>query len=163
MTNKILLISLLSALSFGVLAQTCNQHIPDNTSNLRFIDNGDGTVTDVVNLTIWDKCSVGQQYEEGKCNGAPDHFETWQEALIYASEQDARRLPNIKELGSLVNRKCLEPAINGEIFPDTPLAVYWSNTPSNEVNEGLIIDFTDGTEVVRDVNRQRYIRLVVTQ
>jgi hypothetical protein len=49
------------------------------------------------------------------------------EALIYAGFSDWR-LPNVKELPSIVDYSVYSPAINGTFFPNTQSGVYWSGT-----------------------------------
>ena len=49
------------------------------------------------------------------------------EALTYATYSDWR-LPNIKELASIVNYQNYNPAINTIYFPNTPNSTYWSST-----------------------------------
>jgi hypothetical protein len=74
------------------------------------------------------------------------------------------RLPNIKELASIIEYACFAPAITVDTFPDTPSAGFWSNTPDpGEVNEGLkgrIIDFTYGVEDLNSPETRIYVRLV---
>jgi hypothetical protein len=76
------------------------------------------------------------------------------------------RMPNIKELGSLVERACHSPAIELEFFPSTPLAIYWSNTPDkSQINHFLgidakFIDFSTGSEYTTDPAKLRLIRMV---
>lgn len=143
-----------------IYAQSCSSTIKSLGGANRFIDNGNGTITDVLTLNVWDSCSVGQTFTNGQCNGAPLNFDSWRDALVYSESVNGKRLPNIKELGSIVDRSCVEPSIDIQIFPDTPLAVYWTNTPSNLSTMGRIVDFTDGVEFLRDVNKQKYIRLI---
>lgn len=61
---------------------------------------------------------------------------TWANALTYCSGNTAGlpgsgwRLPNVRELLSLVDRKQkTAPAIDGAVFPDTPNTYFWSATP----------------------------------
>ncbi|WP_105167682.1 Lcl C-terminal domain-containing protein [Pseudoalteromonas sp. T1lg23B] len=157
--------------SSNAVAQICKDNI--HASNLagQYLDNEDGTVTDVINGLIWQKCSIGQTYQaqSNDCLGNPTNLATWQQALQAASNTDAQwRLPNIKELGTLVERKCFDPAINLSVFPSTPSAVYWSNTPDKnlihqrEGTEGRLIDFSTGGEFMEDVNAYRFARLIKT-
>ncbi|MBI5102577.1 MAG: DUF1566 domain-containing protein [Nitrospirae bacterium] len=86
-----------------------------------FIDNGDGTVSDTSSGLMW------QQGEGGAMN--------WEAALNYCESSTLGgytnwRLPNIKELKSLVDNTRLNPAID-PIFPDVHTGqwvVYWSST-----------------------------------
>jgi hypothetical protein len=148
----------------------------------QYLDNKDGTVTDIVNGLMWQKCSLGQAVVNGECEQSPTSFNTWKDALQGSEDNksfagnDDYRLPNIKELASLVERACIDPAINLAVFPSTPSIIYWSNTSDHKLNisqeeirdlnngvvygaineipiTGRLIDFVDGTEFLTDVNR----------
>lgn len=166
---------LAAAFSSTAMAQVCKPgSITPTHPEGQYLNNGDGTVTDVVNGLMWSICSVGQTAAGGTCSGVPTNYKTWQLALKAAEANqtyagyDNWRLPNIKELGDLVERSCVGPAINLTYFPSTPSAVYWSNTMDyRDVNpdgvdpiKGLLVDFTDGSEFLTDVNRHRLIRMV---
>lgn len=161
---KLLKLLICSSLIVGPvsMAQICNQNIVTESANGRFINNNDGTITDVIYNKTWKACSEGQTYSEGQCLGSPSEYSTWGIALQHSSQDADYRLPNIKELQTLVQHQCIEPAIDLIAFPDTPLAIYWSSTPeqSGQRTKGRIIDFTDGFETVRDVNKQRFVRLI---
>jgi hypothetical protein len=115
-------------------AQTCNYaSIPATAPGSRFTDNGDGTVTDRATALQWQRCSQGQAWSSGTCTGtATTH--TWQvalqlaEAASYAGRSDWR-LPNIKELASIVEQACYNPAIDLAVFPGTPSSYFWSSSP----------------------------------
>lgn len=173
MKKLILALSLTAVISTPVLAQTCKSGsiTPSNPTG-QYLDNEDGTITDIVNELMWSRCSLGQTMTNGNCVGIPTNYKTWENALAaaevnksYATYSDWR-LPNIKELGSLVERSCVAPAIDLRLFPSTPSTPYWSNTfDSMSINidvgtEGLIIDFHDGTEVIKEVSNHRFVRLV---
>ncbi len=91
----------------------------------RFVDNGDGTITDLCTGLMWQKsCAVPPGTEE-PYKGAI----TWDEALLYADQlefagYDDWRMPNIFELWSVTLLPC-----NG--FPDRPDGV----TPVDEFPE----------------------------
>ena len=77
------------------------------------------------------------------------------------------RIPNSKELATLVERSCIAPSINLSIFVSTPSAVYWSSSYDFQINiskgiYGRLIDFTDGVEFIDNTDDQRYVRLVRT-
>lgn len=162
-----------AAFSSTAMAQVCKpESITPTHPEGQYLNNGDGTITDVVNGLMWSICSVGQTATGGTCSGVPTNYPTWQMALTAADANksfagyDNWRLPNIKELGDLVERSCVGPAINLTYFPSTPSAVYWSNTMDyRDVNaavglDGLIVDFTAGSEFLTDVNSHKMIRMV---
>lgn len=100
-----------------------------------FSDNGDGTVTDTVTGLMWDKCPYGQTAND--CSGGSAIRFTWASALAqtvglnsinYKGHKDWR-LPNIRELESLVKIVLTNPAIDLVAFPNTDLTQkYWSST-----------------------------------
>jgi len=84
-----------------------------------FRDNGDGTVTDITTGLMW-------QQREGKAM-------TWEKALAYCENLDLAgyrdwRLPNIRELLSLVDDNRREPSIDTGYFPGCRPSIYWSST-----------------------------------
>jgi len=145
---------MIATLSLSVDAQTCKDHIPDSHTTGQFLDNFNGTVTDVVNGVVWQKCAVGQSYRQSTNarSGTPLSFKTRQDALNCVSVTDGWRLPNLKELGSKVQRSCFDPVIDLSILPFTPSAIFYSSPPNLlgafglENVEGLIIDFKSGIE-----------------
>jgi hypothetical protein len=114
----------------------CNPNIPASTPDSQLIDNGDGTVTDTKTGLMWKQCLEG--LSGSNCEtGSADSF-TWQQALQqpgtvndaggFASYTDWR-LPNIRELFSIVEQQCYLPAINTTHFPNTPTSYVWSGSP----------------------------------
>jgi len=85
------------------------------------IDNGDGTVTDMASGLTW------QREDDGAVR-------TWEEALTYCENlelppgQADWRLPNIKELRSIIDNTSHSPAIDLNYFPTANLGDYWSST-----------------------------------
>ena len=116
-----------------VQSQICHSYWPKASTPInRFTNNSDGTITDSITGLIWKRCSEG--LNGALCeSGAAASF-TWQEALkagsssSFAGKSDWR-LPNIKELASIVERQCTMPAINEIVFPATPTMSFWSSTP----------------------------------
>lgn len=124
------LIFLLFSLVAGTAqAQICKpESIPASTPDSQLQDNGDGTVTDRKTGLMWKQCAEGQ-FGSGCAEGAATEFNMWQNALLRAEEVNNSggfagftdwRVPNIKELASLVEQQCMEPAINLTRFPNTP-------------------------------------------
>jgi len=106
----------------------------------RFIDNGDGTVTDNLTGLMWTKDAGAPTV--GSCSGGT---RTWQEGLDYIVCLNGNnylghtdwRLPNINELASLVNagQSNLATWLIGQGFSNVQSYIYWSSTTSaNDAN-----------------------------
>ncbi|MBW8191930.1 DUF1566 domain-containing protein [Neiella marina] len=87
----------------------------------QFVDNHDGTVTDLATGLMWMKQDSGQALD-------------WQQALDYAEDLMVAgytdwKLPNIKELQSIVDYSGVYPAIDSSVFNTTDNdAYFWSST-----------------------------------
>jgi hypothetical protein len=58
----------------------------------------------------------------------------------------AWRLPNVKELQTLVDRSVGFPAINSGVFPNTPTVEFWTATPMpGLVSTAAYVDFSRGS------------------
>ena len=80
---------------------------------------------------VWRRCAEGMAWTGSTCTGTASSF-TWAEALLHAkamTKSGPWRLPNIKELASLVNDVRSNPAIDPTRFPATPAAWFWTSTP----------------------------------
>ncbi|SKA83931.1 Protein of unknown function [Thiothrix eikelboomii] len=122
--------------------------ITETTPSSQFTDNQDGTVTDLKTKLIWKKCAEGQRWEasSNSClvgDGTVIQY-NWREALELANTTNSSggfagsvnwRLPNIKELSSIIENACYGPAINLSVFPSTPAGIFWSATPYIGGNE----------------------------
>lgn len=101
-----------------------------------FSDNGDATIKDNVTGLIW------QQTEGGLMNW--DAALNYCESLILAGNSDWR-LPNYKELSSLIDYSRINPAIDTAYFPGTQASFYWSSsTTLFSGSHSLDVDFYDG-------------------
>ncbi len=121
----------------GLAVQTCYSEIIQTTPDSHFTVHNDGTVTDLQTGLMWKQCNEGQS--GSNCSGTSLKF-TWQEALQQAETLNAGagfagytdwRLPNIKELASIVELSCQSPSINETVFPNTPTDVvnyFWSSS-----------------------------------
>lgn len=131
-------------------AATCRNDITASTPDQDFTLHNDGTVTHNSTGLMWMRCSLGQTWDGSTCTGAASTF-TWQNALGAAQSHNFAghsdwRLPNKNELASLVEQRCVSPAINSKIFPSTPTGgSFWSSSPYAGYSGGAwYVDFLDG-------------------
>jgi hypothetical protein len=96
-----------------------------------YIDNGNGTITDISTGLIWQKCSIGQN--NISCSGVA-LTDIWTNAInecenLNLGGNSNWRLPNINELKSLLSYTIsVPPIIDNVIFPNSPSGYYWSST-----------------------------------
>ena len=95
------------------------------------------------------------------CTGSASDF-THRLALDYAQQQSGWRLPNVKELASLVDLSVSSGArIDPVAFPGTGATFEWSSSPDVDfAEEAWAVNFDSG--YVYDLNRGSYhaVRLV---
>jgi len=106
-----------------------------------FVDNGDGTVTDRAFDLMWQRADDGRAREWGQALA-------YCEALTLAGHADWR-LPNAKELQSLVDYRRAAPAIDLSVFRiSDPRAWFWSSTTHGEqASEAVYVCFGKCTSV----------------
>ena len=136
----------------------CQSNITASTPDERYTINTDGTVIDDQTGLMWMRCSLGQQWQNNTCEGETLSA-NWQESLELAqgvtfAGASNWRLPNIKELKSIIEDQCYLPAINENIFPNTPGVSYWSSSPIKSV------DFYQGTDHETVIYGEIKVRLV---
>jgi|GEM_PF-1221132 Protein of unknown function (DUF1566). len=140
------------------------------TRTTNFTDNGDGTVvTDHATGLMWMQCSIGQS--GANCTGTATGM-NWQAALQEVDDANTAaqfgytdwRLPNIKELQTLLKRDESGMLINGTAFPNTLVTSpwYWSSTPSaSGSSNAWIVNFSAGNTTAVDMSGTDYVvRLV---
>ena len=114
-------------------AVQCQNNLSPSNPNAVYQDHGNGTVTDTRTGLMWKQCSEGQNWHLGTCSGTSSPF-TWSQALARAEAATFAgyadwRVPNVKELSSLVEDCRAEPAINDALFPSAPSSHFWSASP----------------------------------
>lgn len=153
-----LLVILASLVSSPLLAQSCNGKLKTTTPEQRFHNNQNGTVTDMVTGLRWARCSLGQVFEKGSCRGEAHHL-PW--AIVSLLIEKGWRLPEITELNSLVELRCINPATNTTLFPDTIPAAYWSATRFiNKDGDYWQVNFLHGESGSEPADTKAYVRLV---
>lgn len=116
-----------------------------HTAQAGFSYSADGSeVTDVKTGLIWRRCSEGQSWSGGTCTGTATTY-THEQALVQAKTQTGWRLPNVKELFSLVDKTRNGPAIHPVAFAATPLDWFWTSTPyAKDAANAWVVNFSEG-------------------
>ena len=123
------------------------------TNPMSFTDHGDGTVTDNVTGLMW------QQEDD-------DVKRDWYEAVDYCEALELAdhtdwRLPDIKELRSLVDNTRYDPAIDTTYFPGTASSYYWSSSTYAEIPYiACFVTFYSGSVDVSFKSNHKYVRCV---
>jgi hypothetical protein len=158
--------------------QECIDYVRDEWPDFRYtvqMINTDSIVIDTKTNLMWKQCTEG--LSGINCiDGTLTSF-TWQQTLAvpeningasgYAGFNDWR-LPNLKELNSLVARNCNDPSINESIFPNNPgsssqfTTWIWSASPivENDNNRSWIVDFSVGSSGIDFRIFGNFVRLV---
>ncbi|CCQ11091.1 putative Fimh-like protein [Pseudoalteromonas luteoviolacea B = ATCC 29581] len=169
MKFRLILVSCaLSAISSNCFAQTCfaNQ-IASTTSSDNFVINSNGTVSDLTTGLMWQTCSYGQSYDNANeiCINASAPIK-WEQALLIAINNrfaglDDWRVPNIKELASIIEHQCVEPSINKTVFFGTVNDNYWTSTTDMiRPDHAWVYQFSDGKNNLKAKNSDLFLRLV---
>jgi len=169
--NHALLILSLASLQVSAAA-TCNASISESTPTTQFTINTDGTVTDNKTGLMWMRCNLGDSWDGSACDNSAVQFD-WENALITAEAYNSGadgygsysdwRLPNIKELASIAEDACYDPAINETLFLGTRTDFgYWSASSNyNSFNQAITIKFSDGIDFsISKGQPSYYVRLV---
>ncbi|MDH3327510.1 MAG: DUF1566 domain-containing protein [Gammaproteobacteria bacterium] len=143
--------------------------IPASTPTSQFTLASQDAQTVVDNKTglMWLRCTYGFSWSVSnvRCENTQGVTKNWVEALGLAGINyegfTGWRVPNVKELASIVERKCQVLAINNEIFPGSPAAGYWTSTHVvGSTTDVKSIDFSTGNIDTAKASSQLYLRLV---
>lgn len=147
-------------------APTCIGNLRATTPSSDFADNGNGTVLHKPSGLTWMRCALGYNWNGSSCSGEGTVY-PWQVGLGAAAKLNAAggyagqrdwRVPNAKELASIVEGQCYYPAINTQIFPNTPATVFWTSSGHGEQARYVTFGTGDvGHYLGTNIN---YVRLV---
>lgn len=168
--NMVKLATLIPLLTVSVLARSqCNPEVPFTTEH-RLMENPESQslIDDTHTGLTWMRCSIGQvwQDENQTCDNDPVTL-SWQNALkeaqasAFAGHTDWR-LPNKKELTSIIEYGCSGPAIDSTFFPSTGNVKYWTSTPQAASSSASVwtVFFYDGSFSTSGLEELSAIRLV---
>ncbi len=156
------------ALAQSAPAQTCSANIQKTKPDSQYRISPDGTeVTDTKTGLIWQRCALGMSWVGNTCAGTATNY-TWENALAQAasvasSTQVAWRLPNEKELKSLVETACTWQAVNEIIFPATPADAWSSSAFASGTNNAWYVNFDVGNNGQYGKSDGLAVRLVRSQ
>jgi len=129
-------------------AVPCQNNLPASNPDSVYIDHGNGTVTDTRTGLMWKQCVEG--LSGASCQTGSEQSFAWADALAHAeastfASHNDWRLPNVKELSSLVEVCRALPSINTNLFPNTPSSFYWSGSPyAPNSNNAWFVLFSHG-------------------
>lgn len=101
--------------------------------------------------------------------GVGIEHETWEDAISYCEGLDLGdgfndwRLPNIKELKSIISIDMINPAIDDEVFSWVASDYYWSSTTyldGGENESAWTVYFEDGSIYPEEKTNTNYVRCV---
>lgn len=107
----------------------------------KFNVNNDGTVLDKETGLMWMRCTDGLSGTDCKSGKANEY--DWSKAVERAKQININgfagykdwRIPNERELFSIVEHRCERPAVNIAIFPNTQNKWYWTSNDTNSTND----------------------------
>ena len=107
----------------------------------RFETRDGGMIYDPLTKLYWSRCSVGQKLNREQCVGKAV-IASLEDAYVYVeeiSEKSSRqwRLPNNDELVSIMEKNCINPAVNTNAFPNILVDNYWTSEKSPHQMSGL--------------------------
>lgn len=114
---------------------------------------------------VWRRCAQGQTWNGRTCRGAVVGFR-WQPALTHSQTWARRtgqpwRLPNVKELGSVIERGAAVPTLNRVAFPGMAEQPFWTSTAVSSINrESWQVDTASGEVRPGFQNEQKGVWLV---
>lgn len=148
-------------------AQVCFSNIETTKALTSFQLNADGTVLDTTTKLLWSRCLVGQSWDRAssRCTGTAQQMD-WSEALLEAERSvlagyGTWRLPNAKEVLTLVERSCVDPAINLTAFPSSNSENMWTSTTMiTQPERAWAIAMYNGKNNTKEKITRLYVRLV---
>jgi hypothetical protein len=125
----VLALRLAAAADIPSAADVCVGGQTETTPSSDFVALDDGSrVSHTITSLEWQRCALGQTWEAAtnRCAGRPKTFSWMQVGRLTPVLTDGWRLPTGTELTTIVEKCHSSPAINPQVFPNTPGALFWS-------------------------------------
>ena len=155
----------------GAIQQKCFSQAENSRQPQSFsVCNSGNSIYDNLTGLMWSRCTIGKTWNEQtkECEGDAS-IHSWKESLNkvqefnqsgFLSQQDWR-LPNIKELASIVDLSCVYPAIDLTTFPNTDSAEFWTSSVFEQYpGRAWYFHFGLGNDYPADKRYFKQIRLV---
>jgi len=118
-------------------------------------------VADRVTGLYWQGCVAGLKMDYCLVGTAEtytlDGAQNYCANLHWAGFESGWRLPNVKELSSIVNRKEISPSIDKNVFLETPSNYFWSSTIySGYTDFAFYVEFNEGFVGYEDKSSNSY-------
>ncbi|MCF6440588.1 DUF1566 domain-containing protein [Pseudoalteromonas luteoviolacea] len=146
---SLFLIALFGSYAFELQAQDCSPLIPKNILTSYFTVHNAEVATDNRTGLMWSRCQYGDSIVKGRCthNDVAKGY-SWSEALDIAknstfSGYSGWRVPTIKEMSTIIETACDNPALNVQVFPTSAIFV-WTSTPTQERYAFTVALYWDG-------------------
>jgi Protein of unknown function (DUF1566) len=128
---------------YGLGEVGCTDNVPGDREPNQLIPKPNGTIFDSSTGLVWQRCTFGMAWNDQTqtCTGQPNGYSFWADALVAASAAGGGwRVPNLKEMESFVDRRCLGPAVNTKAFPGALAMKHWTSTADwvVDVNNGNV-------------------------
>jgi len=151
--------------SMPIAYATCPANLgPSTTPTSDFVVNSNGTVEHIPTGLMWKQCNEG--LSGPGCATGTVSLVSWSSALTAARNSNFAgytdwRLPNRKELESLVDNTCYSPAINETVFPATYANTTWtSTTPQGSPADAWTVSFASNLSFGFPKSSNYAVRLV---
>jgi hypothetical protein len=103
----------------------------------------DGVVHVPASGLTWQRCSLGQHFNDGKCSGTAEKVDWAGAQQAAAAAGHGWRLPTQTELQGLLLSYCSAPATDTLAFPQTPTTWFWSASAGG-AQGAWFVDFEQG-------------------
>lgn len=142
-------------------------NVVETTPTSAFVVNANATVTHNLTGLMWKQCPEGRSGAD--CLTGGSNTMNWANALAAANTANAAqfagyndwRLPNKKELDSIVEFCGYSPAINRTVFPNTPALPFWSaSSYFSDFNRAWFVIFVNGADGANNKGDPFAVRLV---